>query len=122
MYEFGKRRPRDQYALIHVELVPGEPGLVDQVGDRHPLPDAPFGKLEQFRKLALADFPRVDARHISMRQAKLRKNEPGSLVERIVGAVAITQPGRVETGRELADELLYGRGGRLCHACSGRIR
>ncbi len=106
--ELGKWRPWNEHALVDIELEPREERLVDEIGDGYAFLDAPARQSLDFAKLIGGYRPRIDVGCISVRQPEMRKYEPGSLVNRIIGAMAITKVCLVESGSQLPDQLLDG--------------
>lgn len=109
LYEFGERRTGHEDTFIHVKLVAREPRLVDEVGHRHAFANSTICEFIEVLSRVLADLSRIGARHVIVREAESREDQPGGLVERVIGAVTIAEIGILEPAGELADELFDGK-------------
>ena len=115
--EFGEGRPGYQHTLVDIEFESGEPGLVNEIGNRHPAVNALFDQRFNSGQFACVDRSFVNSRHVVMRQPQVRKHQPGGLVHRVVRTMAEAQLGRAKSARDLADKCFdVGRMFRcLCH-------
>ena len=104
--QFRDRRTWNQHAFINIERQSREPGFVDQVRDRHVLADTSLGERLDLAAPFRVDRLRIRRRRIVVRQAEVREYEPGSLVYRAVGAVAIAEISLDEAIRYVPYQLL----------------
>ena len=104
-YQFGNRRTRHQCPPVGNELEAGKPGLAGKVRDWRAFLDASLDQ-GQHGELLLGDQPRLPVgRRQVMRQVQGLQDQMGSLVERVVVAVAESQSGRGEPAGSVTDEV-----------------
>ena len=100
-------RARHDDALVDVKGLPGEPGLLQEIGQRHALIDAPCRQLLD----ALDVRGGSGVRQIGVeRQAEAAQYEPGGLIARIVGAVTVGERSGGEPPRGPLDQLAKRQG------------
>ena len=127
MNQLGDRRPRHQHPLVHVKLVAGKKGAVEQVRQRNALVGPPPGQRDNSFTLSGSHRPGIGTRRIAMVKPELAEDQPGSFVNRVVGAVAIVERGRFEIRGNFANQRLnIARVAcihrRILHASAGFIR
>lgn len=88
-HELRDRAARYQDAFIDVEFEPRKPGLLQQVRERHALPDTGFSNLVDLCGVLRTNIERVRHNRVLMHQLEYRKYQPGGLVQGIVGAMSI---------------------------------
>ena len=89
--EFGKRRTRYQYTVIDVKRVAGEPGLVDQIGDRYSLNNAPIRQRIDLSRRVGVDLLLVNRRRVAVIQIEVGENQVSRLVDRRFSTVAVRE-------------------------------
>ena len=114
--EFGERRARHQHAFVHIEFETGEPGLVDQVRDRNALVDAACSQREHRGGFVVAHLIGIDTGRVVMREPQHGKYQPRGFVDGVVRAMSVGQVRHLETGRDIANELLDRHCARIYHA------
>ena len=106
--QLGDERTRHDHPLVHVEVVPGQPGFVRQVGGgqtlAHPALDhgkggIPLGRQQPAVQQGVKAF---------QRQVQGVRQQVGRLVPGVVGAVAEYQPGLLETRDGKAQHVAHG--------------
>ncbi len=101
--QFGKRRPRHEDTLVDIKAQPAEPGLVEQVGQRHSLLD-PADREGAYpcRGLVVEDIA-VNPLRLVVRQPGRPEYEPRRLVPRVIGSVSEIEAGTLEAGLDFQD-------------------
>jgi hypothetical protein len=102
---------RHQHALVDVERIGAQPGLVGDVRRRHPLHRAPLDHRQHLQHFFVQQARVEEGIELVERELEGMQDQVGSFVERLGAAMPEEQLGGVETGDRIAQQVARGAEG-----------